>query len=647
MLFSSLIRRSFGSRIARSESNTRTYSALAFFHRYPSVLKRLTIELRDATNQLMASSESQVSDGLHPCLTLLSRLDLAPDGEDDGTFEDLLRYISTLATCANWQIRSMAAQAVPTFVDQAFVGSFIVQQLNQATTADQNALHGRLLMIYHLLHYNLERHNRNTLFVEQVIGDVRRAITNKFVQFTSENSCAATEALWLRILLFLAKTVHSEQNAPLRQRVVDYCSRELASSAIKKDGVVGSSARREAMTSILMRALADPEFKRFQSSSVSAALKALILDERPEIRLRVYQTLPEVFKETPAAKSSIVHEALQYQSLKEPWAPGIVGARVCLTRLPANNDASRALGNEEGNKKLLSEYLKELQLLPQGSPRTNITLSLIGNLIDGRDEAQVHIYKTVLHRFGHDDQSADTRSAALRSLFASKLLQQTSTDAPPSGLARHIVNFLPILLRLLTDDDEEIRQETAGAVCRDVLSCTAGTPERTRELLIGHCTRHAPDSQELQETLISDAVCGTDPASDLRDAMRPSELLFAIEKQNLWRNEVSNCAQALDGLATTNLTRISGAALLTWCMAALEAIRVQILRHERDGPLGWTSISDTWQIIRRSLLVGQWIRQSTQCTETAKTQVEDKFAELRLASMGKSMHPSLLQALER
>ncbi|CCG80987.1 Putative uncharacterized protein [Taphrina deformans PYCC 5710] len=643
MLFSALIRRSFGSRTSRSESLATTFTANIFFSRYPLLLNRLTKELQAAVDGLFAKSGATVTTGLHPCLCLLSRLDLVDTSEmeDYSSYEELLRLVSYIATSPVWQVRAIAAQAIPTLVERELVGSFIVQQLNQATTSDQNALHGRLLIIYYLLQYNLEHYNRDILFVEQILSDLRRAITNKFVELSSENPCATTEALWLRILMFLARTVHSEQNASLRQRVVDYCARELANSSSKQRNVVGITERNSVMTAITMRALADPKFKRFQSSSSSDAMVHLIEDERVEIRMQVYLTLHTTFGSSSILKSPTLQVALHKQSVAESWPVARNAVRLCIGNLPRSLNEHEQLVAPE----IFHTYMEELRSLRNGTPTSDVTLQLIGRFIgQNKTRELISSFALLLRKFTAENQSTNTRAAALQALRYSELLKIATSNA--TEIEKMLIDFLPIYLDLLVDDDEDIRVETSGAVCSEILGLPAQTPERTREALLLRMARDHSGSQLLQDVIAVEITRNERPVRALSVATHPSSQLFATEKQNLWRNSVTNCRQALRALASMAVTQETMVTLSEWCVAALVGILHEIQTIEQDGPLGWTSLPDTWQIIRRTLLLKDWLLSRYEEGAVEAQTIKELLRRIARNSEGKSLHPTLLNGLK-
>lgn len=647
MLFSALLRRAFGSKLSRMDSTGRTFSARLFFSRYPRVLVRLCEELQAAVTALFDDERPTAITGLHPCLTLLSRLAFADvdDAEDYDNYEKVLGLLTVISTSKIWQIRSMAAQAVPTFVEPELVASFIVQQLNQATTADQNALHGRLLMIYHVLRYNLDLRQEDLTYVESILDDVRRLITAKLASFTSKNSCAVTETIWLRILLFLGRTTRIDLNLPLRQRVVDYCARQLADWS-KTYNYTGSSALLEVMTAIILRTLANPKVKWLQPLSAATVVKNLLTDPRTTVRLQMYQMLPNLFQKSPILTSNEIHATLEIQCSAEMWPVARTAARRCLASLPPRLKADDPLSSGQR----LQVYISDLQQAHDDNSDNAFTLTLIGRLI-GESQIQEPKFLDTIRRFTRDGLPYETRKAVLISLISSRILLPLGVCSNGSTSDRSLVdtdgamNYLPVVFSLLTDDDERIRLDTAQYIGNDILTCSPKMPERMRAALLRHLVRTFSDSEPLQEVLIQQLGLESDLSLALTRSLNPSATLFAIEKQNLWHNAVDNTRSTLSALSQMPLTKVNISKLVGIANTAVKELLQQFQLQQIDGPLGWTSTSDVWQMIVQILELCNFLVASHRTDAATKEVISTQLRELRDLSSDINLHPMLIRLM--
>lgn len=643
MLFSAILRRAFGSKLSRTEAMSRPFSARAFFGRYPKVLTRLNNELQTAVAALFREELPIATTALHPCLTLLSRLSYADsdDSEDYENFEQLLGLLTVISTSKIWQIRSMAAQAVPTFVEPELVASFVVQQLNQATTADQNALHGRLLMIYHVLRYNLDLHCTELTYVDAVLDDVRRLITAKLAAFSSENTCAVTETVWLRILLFLARTSRADLNVPLRQRVVDYCARQLADQSKLHDDI-GGAGLLEIMTTINLRILA-PNTNWLQPRPAVSVIRGLLTDVRVSVRLQVYNSLLDMFHDSAILKSSSLRYTLEKQSIEETWSVARIAARRCLARLPPGVERR----DPDTIRTLTQRYLLDLEAEQDENPDIAFTLMIIGTLIG---ESQIHEprFISLTRRFVRDEVPFETRKAVLRALVSSKVLDPLKKTRLVSNAdaMEHALVYVPTVWMLLTDDEEDIRKDTALFVGKDILSSLDWTPEKSKEDLIDYLISTSPKSERLQDELIGHLGLSIDLTEALSGALHPSEMLFAVEKQNLWRNPVTDANSALRGLSALTLTTSSASRLRDIAAAGMNAILIQIRGQHVDGPLGWTSIPEVWQLMVRVLQVSHWLISSAQTDAATKDMLKKQMSSLLKESASLDLHPSLLRMID-
>lgn len=617
MLFTALIRRSFGSKVSRKESSTRTYSIHAFFSRYPKVLTRLTQELQMAVAELFNEETPTVTTGLHPCLTLLTRLDLGEDNdaEDYQDLEKLQNLVAVIATSQIWQVRSMAAQAIPTFVEPELVGSFIVQQITAATTTDQNALHGRLLMIHYLLQYNFDRYTTDRILLEQIIGDLRRAISSNLTIFTSDNTCAITEAAWLRILLFLARTTKAQDNIALRQRVVDYCARHIALQEEGDRSSIGSAALAEIMTKIILRALADPNFQWLQSAPTATVLRSLLNNDDVDIRLTVYHNLTSIFMDATVLSSAALQSALQDKVLTETWSVARIAAKACLMSLPR---IATTPDTQVPTETMAMMFLDEVDMAVSATPDVSNTLILLGRYLN---DLGVHFrqrFLRVASKFTLDDIQLETRIAVLKAIEASGLLLKGKTDDSIPFVSQ-------ILLRLLMDDDEDVRQQCSGLICDHLLSCPAQVPEHTRSLLIEAITTAHSASLLFQDNLVHDVVGHQDPAECVKAAFDPSSLLFAVEKQNLWRNPVIVTTQAIAGLERMTLNASSIDSIQVWAHQTLSELSKHVTASKATGHLGWTSVADIWQLAKCAGLVVAYLERQSLCSEDSIENLKDNL----------------------
>lgn len=602
---------------------------------------RVSEELKTAVAKLFGENLQSVSSGLHPCLTLLTRLDFADaeeEAEEYENFAQLLNLLTIISTSRIWQVRSMAAQAVPTFVEPELVASFIIQHLNQATTNDQNALHGRLLMIYHVLQYNLDTHSQDMDYVEQVLDDVRRAITSKLAAFTSDNRCPVTETVWLRILLFLARTSRADRNLILRQRVVDYCARRLTDKSATREST-GSAELLEIMTTICLRFLANPTAVGLQPLPAITVLKSLLEDERAPVRSQVYRLLVDLFQNSAIFKSAALRRAIESQSAAELWPVTRMAARRCLCRLPIAADAR----SPETARKLVDNYIADVESNPDDSSDVACTLIIIGQLI-GQTSLMEPRFNVLLTRLGGDNIPFETRKAVLQSLNASGVLSRiTGTRATEhTDLVENALKYIPIVWTLLADDEEDIRSDTALYINDRVLVTAHNTPERTKDDLIHYLVTAFPNSTSLQAELIKHLGLESDIEAALSKALHPSASLFAVEKQNLWRNPVNDAASALRGLSMMNLTTESLSKLAGLSEAGLRAILLQFKTRQVDGPLGWTSIPDVWQLVVRVLNLSNWLITSSKPPGDVKLATRTLLKSCLAESSGLHIHPYLL-----
>ncbi len=198
---------------------------------------------------------------------------------------------------------------------------------------------------------------------------------------------------------------------------------------------------------------------------------------------------------------------------------------------------------------------------------------------------------------------------------------------------------------LLLDDDDDLREATAEFVCREILLLPSQfAPCVLRKLVISLATGTSKQSPSLQK-LLQGRITGSHSArAQLDKALEPNGLLFAIEKQNLWRCPARECHVWLDGLRCMELDAELAKDMFAWSIDGLNALIESIRKEGHDGDLGWSSDPDVWEVGSRILLSNRLgislasIEQRAAIKTTAKTFLYE--AKLR------NVHESWIQILE-
>ncbi|MCJ1314415.1 hypothetical protein MMC25_008097 [Agyrium rufum] len=288
------------------------------------------------------------------------------------------------------------------------------------------------------------------------------------------------------------------------------------------------------------------------------------------------------------------------------------------------------------NEKKYSEREYNMEFMNAAMVLQGHYLTIRDNQTHSGDDSAQHDWLTRIISASEDGSDFSLRLAAVTSLDGYRTCLQ-----PPHETARTHASYLPVYLAIyncLSDDDEEIRDH-AASIASKILSIpyennetSLGTPSPNefRDLRLAP----VPAAQRLLEFLKKDyatstelcryaitRLIGTTASGALRsnlgeaplrlrsvrqymdDARRPDTTLFATEKQNLYRSDVSELRAFasllcnLDPEATTadDLTQLGA-----WTCDGLQEL-LRTSQGEVDGPLGWTSKGDVFVLGMRIL----------------------------------------------
>ncbi|KAK9412073.1 thyroid adenoma-associated protein [Crotalus adamanteus] len=212
LLFSTLITRIFGVKRGKDESSKKNrMTGREFFTRFPSLYPFLLSQLE----QITGTADSKTKElKLHPSLFLLllvlSKLYPSPM---DGTYSALsmASFVPLILRCGNspvYRSRELAGRALVPFVMLNLVPqtvSSLLAGLPHSTDPyiRQNAVHGTLLQVLHLLQSYLESKQRANSDFHQGLSNIITNVCGKLWLANRQNPCLVTRAAYLDVLVLL------------------------------------------------------------------------------------------------------------------------------------------------------------------------------------------------------------------------------------------------------------------------------------------------------------------------------------------------------------------------------------------------------------------------------------------------------------
>lgn len=640
MLYNAVLQRSFGSYFSREHSETHTMSTRMFFLRYPALADRVQSELETSVQALLREESPNVTTALHPLLTMLARLDLPKEGMDNDVYwsrrANLARLIESCAASQIWLVRSMAAKALPTVVEPGDVASFVITVLNQASTTQQNALHGSLMQIDSLLAYSSTSMHVSDLM--PILLEVAKALLGRFVDLAGDNTCCITHALFLSIISqhFLHIDVDDKNVHRLQKMTIDHAMRWVSFHAVQDPQHI--TAGREdlaAVTTLLvLMALRSSRIRTTLESAPFTFLLRLVEHEDETVRLTVYNELLNDNALRGMAKAETILTAIEKRTANETWPLLQLTSRRALALLPATQLSTEA--SAQTREKLIATYFSSLEGQRGNVALSACTLQLLARLLGSQQTAagsqDLGRFVGLVDELADANQSVEMRRAALTCITNCTSVLQAATATAAARL------YITLLI-LLVDDDVQIREETALYVSTRLLETTPLTPRYARAALFTKIGKSdAAAAVQLRPALLElVATCETTTLADgMRSRLHPGDVLFETEKANLWRNEVQDCEQALQALDTLGHDDNSIRSLTQIAADALKAVSVALGTTQPDGPLGWSSIPDVWLLLRRCLLILSFAKEHG---------IDVDSAMLAEAARSEGLHPTLARLL--
>ncbi|NXG36153.1 THADA protein, partial [Dromaius novaehollandiae] len=213
LLFSALITRIFGVKRGKDENSKKNrMTGREFFSRFPSLYPFLLKQLEVVANTLDSETEELK---LHPSLFLLLLIlgKLYPSPMD-GTYSALSMapFVPFIIRCGHspvYRSREMSGRALVPFVMVNEVPQTVLSLLKglpdcTSPCIRQNAIHGTLLQVFHLLQSYLESKQHINSDFQEGLSDIITCIGTKLWLAKRPNPCLVTRAAYIDVLVMLS-----------------------------------------------------------------------------------------------------------------------------------------------------------------------------------------------------------------------------------------------------------------------------------------------------------------------------------------------------------------------------------------------------------------------------------------------------------
>ncbi|KAI8979250.1 putative death-receptor fusion protein-domain-containing protein [Mycotypha africana] len=529
MLFSTLLQRTFGTKKIRDEhSHVNTLTGREFFVRFPDLHPYLIKQLEIAVEQLLNNSlAASVHPGLYPILTLLSRMQPSSFDleEEESVLNPFIPLVSACAASAIYKTREMAARALVPLVSN--VTPTLEKLFDIPEQSTQNEIHGRLLQVQFLLrgHFSTSNSSINVLIqfvkalpvmVEKIINRLKGGylcnmnsalllnILNEFA-FGTEwiNSGQEDDKLKLE-LIQLSDTVLIDLRATLKA---------LCTDAIRSNQIsgFGSYLFRESIANIIITTTLNDTKVNLDT------MLFLLADKDYEVRLTTVQRLTAFIQHNVSEEIEITGKKDLQATLLQRIYSGednlncfVATANLLIylnSKEPYPSDMDLPFTLEQYWDRLVEQFESKSALSV-----TESVLPLLGALLT----QILHTYNThqtwvktcltlwsgYIAKYSQSHVTLPLREAVVKSLqySADNLFagNEEENDFKDSNAANARINALLTIIRLLQDDDADVRDDVAFIVSKALGLEAPVHHERALEVVHKYLTNRFADSEFLK-----------------------------------------------------------------------------------------------------------------------------------------------------
>ncbi|KAJ3019217.1 hypothetical protein HKX48_002293 [Thoreauomyces humboldtii] len=567
MLFATCIAKAFGSKISRDDrSNAAT--GREFFSAFPQLRTGLLETLEEAVETLHTGN---VHPALYPVLTVLARLkpsalDTETGGNDDGgdastsdvgsrssSRDPLAAFRPALLRCAAAPIakaRDLSARAFASMVGLTELVSGVKAMLeplaDSSVTGPQNTVHGNLLIVAAVF----ETQTAALVVHRDASRDAVANLPDLFLKAArlTKNPCPVTHALYIDVATrvfgqatWIPEDLRKDADrrfATLRNLLAKHAWDQLLRPRAFGDFVVRRACASFALESLAWSAAGG------EGASVSTDLAICLLkDEDYEVQLAVLS-----FIETRKFNWDVqsLRVALTATAFLDPSACYYQVSQRAAAVLTTLSDQDPSIRNDvDTDSGLRIESI--LDASPMSHGLAAAYLPLLASVSSDTPTSGSDVLARI-DRWTQDSVPLSTRLAAVKALrIAARVMSPTPA-------------LLFLYLRLLDDEDPDVREDVAAIVGSVVLSLTTPiTASHCRDLLTAHIGGAPWKTKELSSVIAGFTTLligyrSKEPSSSTH-SVEPEEagtraVLFAREADNLRTEALVDVRLAVAGLTT-------------------------------------------------------------------------------------------------
>lgn len=554
MLYTALQNRLFG------HHNEGFMSAKLFFLRHHRVHSVLLQQLRHHVSQL------ENNDGdfdkhieiVYPVLSLLTKL------KGVSGYDGLDEFIPLVLLCLGsriWKIREVSARALGSMVVSDHVSDLISDLVKFSSIRDQNLLHGNCLAMIAL---------RSAAESAIISSDLKTLFTIRADELLFSNNCPETKLAFFRCMKLYCPESTALEGYRNNDITLPYPERQTPSS--------GERYYRSEVA----------EYSLAYCPNVSSLLVSLLDDHAYEVKLvaleHIERNADEIAKSPENA--TMICNALWKLFNHYSWDK----VRGFAIRMFSQ------LVKIEGGEDLLPMWNTLYKSISASSTDevNNSCLETLGSLTFLLDDGKLFDkWMQLISKFSGDYEEYTTRQAALNSL-AHYLKSSSANISAPPAVYMALFNFL-------YDDDSDIRH-----IATSMANSCLGTVAKCNSYCAKNLLRKIAQLQEGRSVIIN-YLLKAPFNQEIDAAWKHDDLLFSIEKQNLYRFDYSLLDMCIGELLQSHLSAQEKESIKTWLNKddALEQYHAIRNKNEEKNRLSWPAFNpeDGYLIAKVNLLL--------------------------------------------
>ncbi|EGX54281.1 hypothetical protein AOL_s00004g314 [Orbilia oligospora ATCC 24927] len=530
MLYTAIVNRIFP-----KDGSMQVFKAERFFQRYSGLD---TVFLETLSDGFQDLSDHRLIEAVYPALDVISRLSFQENQESEAFKDLVIRYLE----CKIWKTREAAAKSILAFTPRENAvesyGEFLLWNFGDYKR-DNNVIHGGLCTAREIYERRIFGFGDE---LQSKIEDITKSAAKHYFE-PSNRVSPVNQAHFIQI----CSIVFSNNTASLTENIVPFCQRVLEDAQGSPPRGFADSLLRKEIARVM--AVSAPNlacgYLSFHDPDYGVSLSEALAKTNSNVEL--HKTLRELKDGVDTVSSDEKQTSTAFNVLQEvlnhhDWEWYRVAA-VNLLLLSSEKQAVEPTTLAQLASNGLVEPLKESAL-------TLLGRNIFPMLNDDRYRSMIHgsIQTWVQELFNNvkDEIPHSSRMAVLRSIEEVYGVFKSCDQQ----IQQALLPIWIVLQKLLNDDEEDVRSRAACIVAKLLAieeseqEVETFTPLRAERRLFEHLARiEAFRNIEIQQRLLEDVIdLPLEKISKIKErlitANTPNTLLFKIEKQNLYRDEL-------------------------------------------------------------------------------------------------------------